>query len=53
MRGSSIAEIILEQDYPLIFFYRDKSYLPYQKITASEAMLSESDQLMSELVKCR
>jgi phosphopantothenate-cysteine ligase len=41
LRGSKIAEIILNKNMPLIYFYRDKSFIPYQNgITFNQAILS-------------
>jgi phosphopantothenate-cysteine ligase len=54
LRGSKIAEIILDQNLPLIYFYRDKSFLPYQNgITFNDAILSESEEQMKQVIKTR
>lgn len=40
-----MAEVILEQDLPLIFFYREKSVLPYQGgVSVADVLLEEGEE---------
>jgi hypothetical protein len=43
-RGSLLAEEIIREEFPLIFFYRDNTFLPFLSgVKINNAVLSESD----------
>lgn len=49
-----MAEVILEQDMPLIFFYREKSVLPYQGgVSVADVLLEEGNDGLEKVMKAR
>ena len=54
MRGSLLAEEILSEGYPVVFFYRENSFLPFLGgLTVHQAALCEDESILEKIAEGR